>query len=423
MQSLQGLTKPLLQELLVKHKLKKSGNKPILIKRLVDFYNANPSAVIQSKELTSIDGKFPSNVIITNQKNSKDMYVYGKGVKCHVLLTQTDVSQLLLIIKNNKFSLAIKELFHISIENKINETFKFYKLELNSSSNMREIKYNSFFSKSTLQKLYELKNLFQVLEHAQKNINQIIKIQKWYKLRSLKQFNKMRGPGFIRRSSCKNTEDFITYEEIKYIHPNYIYTIKDENDGMIYGFNILSLIQYINFSTKIINPYNTTSLAPSIIMKAKELYKILIDREIIKPMSPPKLSDELMMRDKAIKVFHHIDMLGNYTDVNWFLNLNIYELKKLYHEAEDIWNYRAMHLTTEARRAHIPNNDAFKLKPYEIKAMNDKLQIQNIILDEFHKFITEGVSVEECKTGALWMLTALVKVSPQQAESMAWLIQ
>ena len=44
-------------------------------------------------------------------------------------------------------------------------------------------------------------------------------------------------------------------------------------------------------------------------------------------------------------------------------------------------------------------------------------------MNEFMKFITEGETEEECKTGALWMLAALVKVSPAQCEVMGWLIQ
>jgi hypothetical protein len=98
-------------------------------------------------------------------------------------------------------------------------------------------------------------------------------------------------------------------------------------------------------------------------------------------------------------------------------------LKTLYREAEDIWNYRAQHLTPEIKRKHIRNNDAFRYKPYKINALTDKLKIQNIILDEFNKFITEGETEEDCRTGALWMLTALVKVSPAQSEVMGWLVQ
>ena len=58
------------------------------------------------------------------------------------------------------------------------------------------------------------------------------------------------------------------------------------------------------------------------------------------------------MKDKAHHIFHRIDLLGNYTDVNWFLDLNIYQLKTLYREAEDIWNYRAQHLTPEIKKTY-----------------------------------------------------------------------
>ena len=78
---------------------------------------------------------------------------------------------------------------------------------------------------------------------------------------------------------------------------------------------------------------------------------------------------------KILTICQEIDILGNYTDVNWFLDLNLYQLKTLYREAEDIWNYRAQHLTPEIKRKHIPNNDAFKLKPYKIA-----LLILNILI-------------------------------------------
>ena len=84
---------------------------------------------------------------------------------------------------------------------------------------------------------------------------------------------------------------------------------------------------------------------------------------IIKPKPPPKLSPENAMKDKAHHIFQRIDILGNYTDVNWFLELNLYQLKTLYKEAEDIWKYRAQHLNAEIKRKHSPNNDAFKRKP------------------------------------------------------------
>ena len=131
-----------------------------------------------------------------------------------------------------------------------------------------------------------------------------------------------------------------------------------------------------------------------------------------------------MIREKAINIFQIMNVeLNNYVDVNWFLNLNRFKLKKLYRNAEDIWNYRAQHLTKEIRKKHIPNNDAFKLPVQEFYKLGNIYQMRNIILDEFKKFITEGETVEECKTGAMWMLTALVEVSVEACNAMPWLLQ
>ena len=44
--------------------------------------------------------------------------------------------------------------------------------------------------------------------------------------------------------------------------------------------------------------------------------------------------------------------LNNYVDVNWFLNLNRVQLKKLYRNAEDIWNYRIQHLTNQIEKTY-----------------------------------------------------------------------
>ena len=41
------------------------------------------------------------------------------------------------------------------------------------------------------------------------------------------------------RDKCNNSDDFLTVEDIKEIPYEYFYSFKD-NDGFLYGFNILS---------------------------------------------------------------------------------------------------------------------------------------------------------------------------------------
>ena len=109
--------------------------------------------------------------------------------------------------------------------------------------------------------------------------------------------------------------------------------------------------------------------------------------------------------------------------LNLTTNLNNYKLKKLYQAAEDIWNYRAQHLDMETKKKHIPNNDAFQMKVVDFYRLIDRVEMQTIILNEFHKFITEGITIDERKTGAMWMLTALVEVSVDACNAMPWLLQ
>ena len=105
------------------------------------------------------------------------------------------------------------------------------------------------------------------------------------------------------------------------------------------------------------------------------------------------------------------------------LHLNKIQLRKLYRCAEDIWNYRAQHLTLEIKKKHIPNMDAFKISVSNFLKINNINNMRKIILNEFYKFITEGETINERKTGAMWMLTALVEVSSEAFNAMPWLLQ
>ena len=224
---------------------------------------------------------------------------------------------------------------------------------------------------------------------------------------------------------CINQEDFLTYDDLNEIPKKYLFIYKDIHDQKIYGFDIRSLITLFNDSKSYYNPYNNKLFTKQIKKKIVEFYyflkskktKITVSKEIIK-------DPYLYIREKATMVFQIMNVdLNNYVDVNWFLNLNRLRLKKLYRSAEDIWNYRAQHLTPEIKLTHIPNNDAFLMPVNQFNKLTDINQMRKIILQEFYKFITEGKTIEECKTGAMWMLTALVEVSPEACNAMPWLLQ
>jgi hypothetical protein len=429
MERIRYLKKPELQELLSHYKLRKTGNKPQLFERLLDYYNEHPDVPIYIPRGKTHSGRLiiPQNKVTLetfSKAHCQNNIISSKNMIISEYINGNDCVSLIYIMENMKFSYPLRTIFHSNVAERIIKTYNHYKLKLNIKVKVSRGKFSSM-SYETRRNLYELRHFFELLKLAEEHADKIVKIQRAYRLYILQRINKLRGPAYIKRQLCKNTEDFITYEPIKSMNSDLFYSMRDDNDSCIYGFNIESLIEYIHCykCKRIVNPFNNRPMSYDTMQHIITTFNELKRAGFIKKKQLHKLSPENKMKDKAHHIFHRIDMLGSYTDVNWFLDLNIYQLKTLYKEAEDIWNYRAQHLTPEIKRKHIPNNDVFRYKYYQINAMTNRLKIQNIILDEFNKFVTEGDSDEECRTGALWMLTALVKVSPAQSQVMGWLVQ
>jgi hypothetical protein len=128
---------------------------------------------------------------------------------------------------------------------------------------------------------------------------------------------------------------------------------------------------------------------------------------------------EMRMKD----VFHKINMLDNYSSHLWFKNLDIKELANFYSKLEDIWNYRVGMDTVEKMRILQTNNgNAFMMSINTIKHIKSKIQLQEILLNEIDRFITEGINRDERKLGAMLMLTGLVEVSYEAASGLPHLV-
>ena len=135
-----------------------------------------------------------------------------------------------------------------------------------------------------------------------------------------------------------------------------------------------------------------------------------------------KLSIEEETEMKIKDVFYQINMLDNYTNHVWFKNLNINELVNLYIIIEDIWNYRS-NMDIDSKKRIVKNGMIFTTPHQIIKQTKSKIRLQNIILDDFLRLITEGINVDEKKLGAIFILTGLVEVSIEAADALPHLIQ
>lgn len=122
-------------------------------------------------------------------------------------------------------------------------------------------------------------------------------------------------------------------------------------------------------------------------------------------------------------MFHKFDLLDNYTDHMWFLNLSISNLKSLYKICKEIWDFKC-NIRANEKKKIVKDGKAFRISLQYIYRLNQssKRELQNIILDEFLRFATEGINLEEKKLGSLLMLTGLVQVSNSAAMALPYLL-
>ena len=224
-----------------------------------------------------------------------------------------------------------------------------------------------------------------------------------------------------RRAKCSNDTDILTFICKYEIPSEYFYIFYDEITKKNFAYDIRTLVEIIN-SEYASCPYTFrkfTDIEKNLIMNyAKQLEEKNIIIKIEKPELNEKEAIEMRMKD----VFHKINMLDNYTDHTWFKNLNLNQLIGLYIIAEDIWNYRS-NMTSEAKRRIVKDGIVFNIPIQFIKSQKSVSKMQDILLTDFMRCITEGEDINEKKLGAILILTGLVEVSQSAAIALPHLIQ
>jgi hypothetical protein len=271
---------------------------------------------------------------------------------------------------------------------------------------------------------YEL-ILFSYFDNLNKytpHLEKIVLIQNTFKEYLKKKQIKTQGIGLYNKDKCSNQEDFYTLDNINDIEDTYFFSYK--TGGHIYFFDIRSFNQLIKNDCK--NPYTRKDIPQyaidSFLNRKKQLKENNI---IIKDFEQSKLSKEQQFNASVLNIFQKIDLLNvtaGGTHTRWFTDLNLLQLKMLYKILEDIWNYRA-ELSSDKKKDIVPNNSMFLVSVNDVYKMIKKKKLQIILLEEIDKLISSAVSTEDKSTGAYFVLTALVEISPQCMEALPWLIQ
>jgi SAP domain len=344
--------------------------------------------------------------------------------------------------------------------------------------NSMNIKYNNYFKNSVVLKNFKIPELKliarennlrvsgskpllieRIHEHFTNSVC-AVSIQKLFRGFMVRLLFRLKGEAFKNKKLCVNESDFYTLDPLENIPYDEFYSYKDDKN-FIYGFSISSLITLFKQKGKIINPYNrekvdfkimndiftlyklTNLIFPYIFNEKKEQQPIRYtnsqpdENRIISNVSNPGQSNQNIelhnrmqrIREKPINIrilelFMEIDLLGNYTDSNWFTNLEKREYIRFYRYLLDIWHYRGQ-LTHETKRRICRLHDPFintSLSSLNLPTSTTE-DCRAICLYIMENMIYTGIDIEYQKIGTLHVLSVLTIVSLDARRNMPWLYE
>ena len=126
---------------------------------------------------------------------------------------------------------------------------------------------------------------------------------------------------------------------------------------------------------------------------------------------------------KCLELFQHIDELGNYTDIKWFMSLNRLHLIKFVRDLADIWEYRAQLEPNVKKDICHPYGNPFRYVDLNHFIELNFLSLQKTVLSIIEQFIKKGINREMCNLGASYVLCALTLVNYDAAIALPWLYE
>lgn len=251
------------------------------------------------------------------------------------------------------------------------------------------------------------------------HIDKIICIQRYVKDKYKNNVIELRGPGYMNRSLCNNDSDFYYAVDIQEIDDDLFFSYKDSS-GFIWFFDIRSIYKLIDLNQD--NPYTRESISPDTKKKVSLLYTWLIKtRPDIEIEPSQNISYEQELKQKCVDIFCDIQQMGWLCNIDWFFNLSLRRIKRLYKELEDIWNYRSQ-LTYEMKsRISPPNGYIFTTPVSDIYSYTDITEIRSIILNDLMT-IKQSQYESDKKLGYMYFLIGLGYVSQECISSHNWIL-
>lgn len=308
----------------------------------------------------------------------------------------------------------------ISYERFTSESKDYLKSDIINFLKTNDKEFNKIISKKKKEDLFILLNeQLNIIKKYENNTEKIKIIQENFKNKKKVKNIKLRGEAFTNRKICKNDTDFFSYETINEIDDNYFFSYKDSK-GFHWFFDIRSLDKLLEMNQG--NPYTREDFPLETILKAKSVINNLKNKKLFEKVDKTIIRDRKQaIKQKTVDLFSQIENFGYECQINWFLQLNIQKLKKLYRNLEDIWNYR-LQITNEVKRNIAPPDGlVFNIPIPQVLQYTSKKDLQDLILNEVCKF-NNAISDPDKKLGYMYFIIGLGAVDYDCRAAHQWLM-
>ena len=221
------------------------------------------------------------------------------------------------------------------------------------------------------------------------------------------------------RLECVNDTDIATMDIIE---PTYFVSVRfGSSKNNKYAFDIRTLKNFLDSKNKY-HPYNHQIMTEDDIKSLQDALKKFNRNKVSLDFEKPVLTKQQYIQSLATKFSGCCNDIGYIIDTNWFMNLSLNNLKKLYGLCEDIWNYRSQ-LTEAMKKKIVKNGKLFTIKSDEILEITDKDYLLITIINEWLRICNEADNEANKNTGVMLMLTALTNYSQPFCDTYPFLYQ